>query len=179
MSAHPVGHTARATLNARWAALSPREQRSLRLLGWTLLAVLVYAVAVGPAWRTLRQSEQRRTQLTQQLATMQALQAQAQALQQRTPLSRDEALRTVQSLSQAVGAALQLTVQGDRVSVQLKAVPATTLAQWLQQVRTQAQTLPLEVHLSQDSSTPDPSAIRWQGQLVLGLPSRSPAAKAP
>ncbi|WP_408595012.1 type II secretion system protein GspM [Limnohabitans sp.] len=174
------GHSARDALRARWQALSSSEQRSLSWLGGVLCVALVYSVAIAPAWRTLKHSQAQREQLGLQLAQMQALQAQAQALQQRTPMSRDEALRTLQSLSNAAGSGLQLTVQGERVSVQVKALPASALAQWLQMVRTQAQSLPVEAHLSQASSANPGAPVSWNGTLVLSLPQRpSPASKAP
>jgi general secretion pathway protein M len=105
---------------------------------------------------------------------MLALQAQAHALTTRTPLSRDAALRSLQGLTP--GQQIQLTPQGDRVTAQLKAVPAATLAHWLTQVRTQAQALPIEAHLTRGSST---DAVVWEGSLVLSLPNRdvkSPSA---
>ena len=174
------GHNTRDALRARWQALSSSEQRSLSGLAWVLCLALVYSVALSPAWQTLKHSQAQREQLSQQLAQMQALQAQAQALQQRTPLSRDEALRTLQSLSNSAGSGLQLTVQGERVSVQVKALPASALAQWLRLVRTQAQCLPVEAHLNQASSASPGAPLSWNGTLVLSLPSRpSPLGKAP
>jgi general secretion pathway protein M len=174
------GHNTRDALRARWQALSSSEQRSLSALAWVLCLALVYSVALSPAWQTLKHSQAQREQLSQQLAQMQALQAQAQAMQQRTPLSRDEALRTLQSLSNAAGSGLQITVQGERVSVQVKALPASALAQWLGLVRTQAQCLPVEAHLNQASSASPGAPLSWNGTLVLSLPSRaSPPGKAP
>ncbi len=174
------GHSTRDALRARWQALSSSEQRSLSALAWVLCLALVYSVALSPAWQTLKHSQAQREQLSQQLAQMQALQAQAQALQQRTPLSRDEALRTLQSLSNAAGSGLQLTAQGERVSIQVKALPASALAQWLGLVRTQAQCLPVEAHLNQASSASPGAPLSWNGTLVLSLPSRaSPPGKAP
>jgi general secretion pathway protein M len=165
----------RAQALARWQALSPREQRGLSVLG-ALLAVWVFgSVAIAPALHTLRDTDQRRAQLGQQQAHMLALQAQAQALQTRTPMPRDEALRSLQSLS--AGTAFQLQVQGDRVSVQLKAVPAPTLAHWLTQARSQAHALPLEAHLTRNATstanTATPAVVMWDGTLVLSLPTRS------
>ena len=174
------GHSTRDALRARWQALSSSEQRSLSALAWVLCLALVYSVALSPAWQTLKHSQAQREQLSQQLAQMQALQAQAQAMQQCTPLSRDEALRTLQSLSNAAGSGLQLTAQGERVSVQVKALPASALAQWLRLVRTQAQCLPVEAHLNQASSASPGAPLSWNGTLVLSLPSRpSPPGKAP
>jgi general secretion pathway protein M len=162
----------RAQALARWQALSPREQRGLSVLAALLAVWVFWSVAISPALHTLRDTDQRRVQLAQQQAHMLALQAQAQALQTRTPMSRDEALRSLQSLS--AGTALQLQVQGDRVSVQLKAVPAPTLANWLAQARSQAQALPLEAHLTRNAtSTANSAAVIWDGTLVLSLPTRS------
>lgn len=161
----------RNALATRWAQLSPREQRALTWLGALLALLLCWRVAVAPALDALRSSDTQRSQLAQQLTQMQALQAQAQALQQRPVLSRDEALRTLQSLSQPLGKQLELTVQGERVSVQLKAMPAQALAQWLNQARTQAQVLPLEAHWVRQNGT------QWDGSLVLRLPSASASSK--
>lgn len=153
----------------RWQALSPREQRGLSLLGALLAVLLFWLIAIAPALNTLRGSDHRRAQIGQQHAHMLALQAQAQALQTRTPISRDEALRNLQGLTP--GAQMQLNVQGDRVMVQLKAVPAAALASWLTQARSQAQALPVEAHLTRSNT-----AMTWDGSLVLSLPSRSAAA---
>jgi general secretion pathway protein M len=135
----------------------------LALLG----VVLFWAVAIAPAMNTLRDSAQRRTQLAQQLSQMLALQAQAQVLTTRTPLSRDAALRSLQGLT--AGPQIQLTAQGDRVTAQLKAVPAATLVHWLTQARNQAQVLPVEAHLTRNNLT---DALVWDGTLVLSLPNR-------
>ncbi|NDF46384.1 MAG: type II secretion system protein M, partial [Betaproteobacteria bacterium] len=67
-----------------------------------------------------------------------------------------------------------LTPQGDRVLVNVKAVPADVLAQWLTQSRAQAQVLPTEAHLTRvnpSSSNNAASALpAWEGTMVLQLP---------
>jgi general secretion pathway protein M len=133
--------------------------------------LLFIALAVNPALNTLRDSDNRRGQIAQQQAHMLALQAQAQALQNRTFLSRDEALRQLQSITP--NAHMQLQAQGTRVSVQVKAMPAADLAQWLAQARQQAQTLPTEAHLTRNAAST--SATVWDGNLVLSLPTRGAA----
>ena len=147
----------------RWQTLNPREKRAVSTLAVGLAVVLFWFIAIAPALSTLRDSDHRRTYIGQQQAQMLALQAQAQALQTRTALSRNEALRNLQGLTP--GAQMQLQVQGDRVTVQLKAVPAATLANWLAQARNQAQALPIEAHLTRGNA-----AMTWDGSLVLGLP---------
>jgi general secretion pathway protein M len=157
---------------ARWQALSPREQRGVSILGVLLGVWLFWSIAIAPALNILRDSDNRRAHIGQQQAHMLALQRQAQALQTRTPLSRDEALRSMQTL--APSPLIQLNVQGDRVSVQLKAVPAAALANWLAQARNQAQALPIEAHLTRSSTTTNPTPV-WDGNLLLSLPSRGAA----
>ena len=156
-------HSLRTQAAQRWQSLSPREQHSLSLLGGLLAILLLGSIAIAPALNTLHDSDNRRAHMGQQHAHMLALQAQAQALQTRTPLSRDEALRHLQSLTP--GALMQLNVQGDRVMVQLKAVPAASLANWLTQARSQAQALPIEAHLTRDNT-----GMTWNGSVVLSLP---------
>lgn len=161
---------------ARWQALSPREQNGVSVLGTLLAVLLLWSVAVAPALQALRDCDNRRTQIGLQQAHMLALQNQAQALQARTPLSRDEALRNLQGLTP--GAQIQLNVQGERVAVQLKAVPAPALANWLAQARTQAQALPIEAHLTRNqAATISNAAVVWDGNLVLSLPNRGSTAK--
>lgn len=167
----------RATLVARWQTLSPREQLALSWLAGILAVVLFLSIGVAPAWRTLRDADTQRIQLAQQHAQMLSWQAQAQDLQQRTPLSRDEALRSLHKLSSAIGNGLQLQVQGERVTVQLKAVPASALAAWLSQARAQAQALPLEAHLTRTTNAS--SSSDWDGQVVLSLPTRAANTASP
>ncbi len=171
----------RAQALARWQALSPREQRGVSVLGALLGVLLFWSIAIAPALNTLRDSDNRRAHIGQQQTHMLALQAQAQALKARVPLSRDEALRSLQSLTS--GTQMQLNVQGDRVTVQLKAVPAPALANWLTQARSQAQALPVEAHLTRNttstaSTTPVSNAngVVWDGNLVLSLPNRGATA---
>ena len=160
----------RAQTQARWQALSPREQHGLSVLGALAGVVFFWSFAIAPSLNTLRDSDNRRAHIGQQQAKMLALQT-------RTPLSRDEALRSLQSLS--AGTAIQLNVQGDRVSVQLKAVPAPLLANWLTQARAQAQALPVEAHLTRSNTTAasnsNNATVTWDGSLVLSLPNRSAA----
>jgi len=167
----------KAQLLARWQAFSPRDQRVLSVLAGVIGLLVFISLAVTPALNTLRDSDNRRGQIAQQQAHMLALQAQAQALQTRTVLSRDEALRQLQSITP--NKYMQLQAQGTRVSVQLKAMPAADLALWLAQARQQAQTLPTEAHLTRNAAsttaTTTTAAAVWDGSLVLSLPNRSAA----
>jgi general secretion pathway protein M len=69
----------------------------------------------------------------------------------------------------------------------MRATPADTLAQWLSQARSNARAVPREAHLTRPAqgapapSSPsppaaaraaEPSAVRWDGTLVMSLPAR-------
>ena len=168
-------HAWRQQALGQWQRLSAREQMGLRVLGSLLALAVAWWVMVAPALNTMAQSNAHRAELAQQHAHMLALQAQAQQLRTRTPLSRDEALRQLQSLTPAAGS-FQMQPQGERVTLQVKAVPAAALAQWLNLAREQAQALPLEAHLTRsnnNANTSPAAAVMWDGNLVLRLPQRN------
>lgn len=172
-------------LQQRWQTLATRERQALALAALVLVLALFWWVGLAPALRTLRSTEARQHGLDAQWQQMQSLQSQARELQQQTRLSRQEALQALESsVRQRLGASGQLTVQGERATLVLKAVPATALAQWLSQARANARVLPVEVRLSRSNAAPggnpnNPGAPRpapsvaepaWDGSLVLALP---------
>jgi general secretion pathway protein M len=176
---------------ARWQGLSARERLLVSVLIGLFGVWLFVSIAISPALRTLNSAERQRADVAQQVAQMRALQQRAQELQKTKPLSRDESLRSLQSITPAGNPALQMTIQGDRVLVQLKNLSASQLATWLAQARSNAQALPDEVHISRSTSSsvsastsvnalsginatsnsPNATAA-WDGQIVLRLPQR-------
>ena len=177
---------------ARWQGLSARERLLVSVLLGLFGIWLFVSIAVSPALRTLNSAEQQRAEVAQQVAQMRALQQGAQELQKTKPLSRDESIRGLQSITPTGNPALQMTIQGDRVLVQLRNLSASQLASWLAQARSNAQALPDEVHISRSatssvSSSTSVSALSgvnatsnstnattaWDGQIILRLPQRS------
>ena len=173
---------------AHWQGLRARERFLISVFLGLLGIWLCLSFAITPAVRTLQTSSLRRAEMGEQLAQMQALQQRAQALQKTKALSRDESLRNLQSITPTGNAALQMSVQGDRVLVQLKNLSASQLATWLAQVRSQAQALPDEVHITRAAALNATNAAgvssanasgntvtAWDGQIVLRLPQRQVA----
>ena len=176
---------------ARWQGLSARERLSVSVF-FSLLAIWLFvSIAISPALQTLNSAEQQRAEVAQQVVQMRALQQRAQELQKTKPLSRDESLRSLQSITPTGNPALQMTIQGDRVLVQLKNLSASQLATWLAQAKSNAQALPDEVHISRAAassvsastsvsassgvnatSNPTNTTTAWDGQIVLRLPQR-------
>jgi general secretion pathway protein M len=170
---------------ARWQSLTARE-RWLVAAAISLLGVWLFVgVAITPAVRVLQTSNAQRDQFAQQMAQMRSLQWRAQALRKTVALSRDESLKTLQGMTPAGNAAIQLSLQGDRVVVTLKNVSALQLGAWLAQARNQAQALPQEVHITRaaasaanassaavGTATAATAIASWDGQLVMRLPLR-------
>ena len=177
---------------SRWQGLNARERLLVSVLLGLFGVWLFVSIAISPALRTLNASESQRAEVAQQVVQMRALQQRAQELQKTKPLSRDESIRSLQSITPTGNPALQMTIQGDRVMVQLKNLSASQLANWLAQARSNAQALPDEVHISRsvtssvNSSTSlsassggnatidSTNAINsWDGQIILRLPQRT------
>jgi general secretion pathway protein M len=176
---------------ARWQGLSARERLLVSALIGLFGVWLFVSIAISPALRTLNSAERQRADVAQQVLQMRALQQRAQELQKTKPLSRDESIRGLQSITPTGNPALQMTIQGDRVLVQLKNFSASQLAIWLAQARSNAQALPDEVHISRStlsgvsastsvnassginaSSNSTNTTTAWDGQIVLRLPQR-------
>ena len=177
---------------SRWQGLNARERLLVSVFFGLFGIWLFVSIAISPAMRTLNSAQQQRAEVAQQVVQMRALQQRAQELQKTKPLSRDESLRSLQSITPTGNPALQMTMQGDRVMVQLKNLSASQLATWLAQARSNAQALPDEVHISRSatssvSSSSSLSALSgvnangntanataaWDGQIILRLPQRS------
>lgn len=153
-------------LQSRWRSVSPREQRLVLLAGVLIGLALLWWMALAPALAVLKTAPAQHVALDVQIQQMQRLQAQAKALQAQPVLSMDEARLALDAALKPLGAGAQMTVQLDRVTVSLKAVPANALAQWLATVRQNARTVPVEAHLVRNP------AGSWDGSLVLTLGGR-------
>ena len=163
-------------LRARWSRLDSRDQTLVGLALLLVLATLLWLLSVAPSLATLRTADAQARSLAAQLQRMQAMQAQAQALQKLPVLGFDDAVRALTAATrQTLGQAAQLSVVGDRASVTLKAASADALAEWLTQARLNARSLPLEARLVRAPAAPAPAAAgaaAWNGVLVMGLPQR-------
>ena len=155
-----------AALQARWDAMSPREQ-PLVLAALVLVGVAaLWWLGLAPALASLRAAQRQQPQLDAQWQQMQRLQVQAKTLQAQPRLAGDEARRLLDVAVKSLGAAAQLAVAGERVTLTLKSVPADVLAPWLTQVRLNARLVPSEAHLTRSPTG------HWDGTLVFSLAAR-------
>lgn len=155
-------------LGAALQGLPLRQQRALRLMVWALALALLWWVLLSPAVSILRQARAKHMELDQSLRQMQEWAASAEVVrtQNASPVPAiDVARRSLEEATSNLGAGAQLAQQGNRVTVTLRDIPATALAQWLQQVRVNARLLPVQVQLQRGASGP-----AWTGQVVLAGP---------
>ncbi len=165
--------SARTDVQARWDALADRERRLLLGAAVLIGLALVWWVLLAPALGTLRTAVAQNPQLDVQLQQMQALKAQALALQSQPKMATDEARRTLEALvKQRLAGTAQMALVGDQVTVTLKGTSADALAQWLVQARTNARAVPREVRLVK--ADPKNGVAAWDGTVVLTLPARLP-----
>lgn len=175
-----------ARLRARWLALAPREQALVRGAAVLVAAALLWWLALAPALQTLRSAPARHAVLDAQLQRMLALQNEAERLKGVPRADQGNAARALQSaVTERLGSTARTNVLGERATVTLTGTPAGALAPWLAQVRSNAKSVPQEVHLLRANAPPGsapaaapvaaaaaPATARWDGTLVLALPPR-------
>ena len=159
-------------------------------------AALLWWLALAPALQTLRSAPARHAVLDAQLQHMRTLQDEAERLKGVPRADPDNAARALQTaVTERLGDSARTVLQGDRATVTLKGTQAQALAPWLAQVRSNAKSVPQEVHLvratapsvSAPAAAPvlaaspavpvaaaaaAPATVRWDGTLVLALPPR-------
>lgn len=159
-----------ASWQSQWAAWSARERAGVVLAAVLLVLALLWSLAVAPAWRQWQQGLGQTSELQQQWQSMQAWQAQAQALKSQTRIGPDEAQRLLQSSAAALGPMASVSFNGDMATAQFKSVSGSALAQWLATARSQAQALPVQARLNRSPGT---GPVVWDGQIVLQLPPKA------
>jgi len=148
-----------------WRSLAPRERALLALMVCLLLAALVWFAAIAPALRTVRAAPAQIAALDQQWVSMQNLATQARGMQARSAVSRQDALRELETaVLQRLGAAGKVNVSADRATVVLQGAAPQAMAAWLSQARLQGR-----VVVSQASLTRGPAG--WDGTVVFQLPA--------
>lgn len=156
-------HAWRAPLLQRWNALAARERRLLLAGALVLGGYLLWALALAPALRTLRETPAQLDRVHTQLQRMRALADEAQQLRRVAPLAPTQAQAALQEAAQRLGERGRLQLQGERAVLQLKGISGEQLAAWLAEARSAARAQVVDAALSQ--SAPG----LYDGSLTLGL----------
>lgn len=160
-----------ASLAVWWRGLAGRERALVGVAGFLVGAAVCWWVALAPALATIRMAAVQMPRLEFDIREMQGMRVQAQALTAQSRLTPQETRRQLESsVSQTLGAAAQLQVNGDRATVTLKGVTSEALAQWLVQTRANARLVPVEARLTRNVGTGATTAVSWDGNVMLVLP---------
>ena len=158
----PALASLRAQAAERWHAFAPRERlvigAALALIG----VYLVWAIAVQPAWRTLRDAPAQLDRLDAQLQQMQRLAAESKTLRGTAPVSPGQAAVALKSATERLGEQGRIVMQGDRATLTLTGVQGEALRAWLSEARSAAHARALDVQLTR-------SAQGYAGSVVVSL----------
>ncbi len=137
------------------------------------VSAVILWLLLAPALKTWQKVPAEREKLEQDLAAVQALGVQAQALKAASSLSFDAAYLALGKTTRSyLPANASINLLGDQVTVQLQAVPAHALAQWLAAARHNAKAVPVSSDLKAAALGADGSGAVWSGTVVLRLPPR-------
>lgn len=153
-----------AALTLWWRQRAPREQTLLVACTALVLLALLWSLAMAPALKTLRQHAAHSAQLQTTLAQMQALQAQAQGLQQHGKQDGAQAQQALQNQTASLlGTQASLALRNGGATVTLRGASPQALGRWLATIRTEAHAQVVQSRLQRN-------AEGWSGSVQLSLP---------
>lgn len=150
-------------LQAWWSALAARERQLLLIAALLLGGLLLWSLALAPAWRSLRSVPPQLAAGEQQLREMQALAAESTTLRAVAPVPLAQAQQSLSVASERLGEIAKLSLQGERALLTLKGISGEQLKGWLAEVRAGARARVVEASLSQISPG------LYDGSLTLAL----------
>jgi general secretion pathway protein M len=153
----------KAALAERFAALNEREQQLVRFGAWAAALLLVWWLAVQPAWRTLTRTPAELDRVERQLQDMQGQAQEVRELRAVPAVSGPQALEALQAATARLGGLATLNVNNGRAVLTLKGVGSEALQAWLVEARHAARAQPVEAQLQR-------GAGGYLGSITLALP---------
>jgi general secretion pathway protein M len=145
----PALVAARAQALTRWQALAARERLAVAAAAALVGLWLVFAIAVQPAWRTIRDTPKQIDALDVQLQAMQRLAAETNELRTVSPVGTTQQQDALLAATARLGPEkARITMQGDRATLTLTGITGAQLREWLGEVRSGARVRPIETQLS-------------------------------
>jgi len=133
---------------ARWAALPQRERKLVTLAATVVAAALMWAVALQPAWRTVREAPARLDALDAQLQAMQRMGAESTELRAAPAVNATQSGAALKAASDRLGEQGRLVIQGERAVLTLNGASTEQLRGWLAEARSGARARPVEATLT-------------------------------
>lgn len=144
----PALVAARQQAGERWRALAPRERLAVTLAAVLVGAWVVWAIAIQPAWRTIRDTPKQLDALDVQLQAMQRLAAETRELRTVSPVGATQQQDALLAATARLGPEkARITLQGDRATLTLTGVTGEEVRTWLGEARSGARVRPIETQL--------------------------------
>ncbi len=153
-----------AVLARRWTSLAPRERLMVGAMGGALVFLIVWMIAVRPAWRMLEQAPVQRALADVQLLQMAAIANEARQLRAMPQVASRQAEQVLKSATERLGAKAKLAIQGERATLSLTGATGEDLRQWLTEARGGARARPVEAALTR-------AGQGYNGTLVVAIGS--------
>jgi general secretion pathway protein M len=157
-----------AALRERWARLAPRERRTATVVLVVVGVLLLWLLALRPAWQATRTLPIELQRLDSQWQRMQRLAAEARGLRGAPAVPAGQSAAALRASTEALGAGARLLVLGDRATLTLTDTPGDELQDWLQQAREGARARPVELKLTRNPQG------NFAGSVVVALPGAAP-----
>jgi general secretion pathway protein M len=163
-AAPPAPTDLRGQLLQRWTAFAPRERVLVVAMAAALVFLIVWLIAVRPAWRTLTLAPVQRAQADAQLFEMQALATEAKQLRALPPVQQGQAEQVLKSATERLGPKGKLVMQAERATLTLNGATGEQIRQWLTEARGGARARPIEATLTR-------SGEGYSGTLIVAIGS--------
>lgn len=149
-----------------WNRLAPRERRYASIAIAVVTVLLLWTIAIQPAWRTLSTAPKQLDALDAQLQQMQSLAGETRDLRAAPPVSPSQATAALRAASDRLGSRAGLTLQGERATLNLTGVQGPQLIAWLSEIRIAARARVSEAQLSRGPEG-------YTGNIVIALGAAS------
>lgn len=150
-------------VRAWWRARARREQHLVIGAAVLVGVLLLWLVAIRPAWTSLRQTPAQLDALDLQLQAMQRLAAEARELRAAPAVPSSQSSAALQSATERLGDRARLTVQGDHAVLSVTGIDGTSLRSWLAETRSGARARPVEAQLARGPNG-------FTGTITVSLP---------
>ena len=133
-----------------WSARAERERLALGAAAAIVLAWLLWALALAPAWRTLKSAPAELEALEAQAQQMQALAAEAGQLRAAPPIGAEQARAALAAAAARLGEQAVLTLQGERAVLNARNLGGDQLGAWLTEARLSARARAVDGQLTRN-----------------------------
>jgi general secretion pathway protein M len=131
-----------------WSGLQERERRLLGIGALSVVATLLWLVAIQPPLKLLSLAPTRLDAMDAQLLTMRRLAVEARELRTAPQVSAAESVAALRTASARLEPAARLSIQGDRAVLTLDGLSGEMLRAWLAEARSGARARPVEAQLT-------------------------------